>query len=159
MASTSNLGVGLILEFDGTEEYRDYPVDASATIYEGDYVGVNSGTGYARKLTAGDTFLGLAVREVLNSGSGFDPNRSGTGAAGTTFVRVLVRGKQKVSSITDGAVSLSANAKDVGITIAASDDRTLNTTTGGNSTVGKIAGIDQDGKYVVALEGAAVRSI
>lgn len=158
MTSVSNLGPGQIILFDGTEKYQDFPVDASAHIYEGDFVGVNSGTGYARKLTAGDTFLGVAVREVYNIGSGYDPARSGDGSAGSTQVRVLSKGTIK-KAVTDGATTLNGDLTDIGTSVACSDDRTVNTTTGGNTTIGKIIGLESDGEYLIAIENVGERSV
>lgn len=160
MTSVSNLGPGQIILFDGTEKYQDFPVDASAHIYEGDFVGVNSGTGYARKLTAGDTFLGVAVREVYNIGSGYDPARSGSGSAGSTSVRCLTKGKI-VKPVTDGASSLVPDLTDVGTQVAASDDRTVTTTTGGNSVIGKLDRLLENSttSWVIAIEGTAERSV
>jgi hypothetical protein len=157
MVSTSNLATGQVILFNGDEKFRDYEVDASAHIYEGDFVGVNAGTGYARKLTAGDTFLGLAVRECYNIGSGYDPARSGDGSAGSTTVRVLTKGSIKLA-VTDGAGSLIPDLTDSGTTVAASDDRTVTTTTGGNSTIGKLDHLDGD-DWIINIEGTAERSI
>lgn len=158
MPSTSNLGVSQIIRVDGTEKYDDYKVDASEHIYEGDFVSVNPATGYAHKLVAGEAFLGLAVREVYNIGSGYDPARSGTGAAGSTSVRVLTKGNIK-KAVTDGAGSLVPNLTDLGTTVYATDDRTVNTTVGSNTAIGKLANLEADGQWIIAIEAAAERSI
>lgn len=157
MPSSSNLGVGQVILFDGTEEYEDFTVDASEHIYEGDFVSVNPATGYAHKLVAGEVFLGLAVREVYNIGSGYDPARSGTGSAGSTSVRCLVRGKIK-RAVTDGATNLIPDLTDTGTTVYASDDRTVTTLSTSNSTIGKLRRLDGT-DWIIVIEATAERSI
>lgn len=158
MSSTSNLGVGLVWAESGAgNKDKDYEVDASAHIYEGDNVGINAGTNYARKLTSGDEFLGVALREVFNVGSGFDPNRSGDGTAGSTTVRVRTQG-DLVTEITDGASALAGSLADIGQKVYAAADRGYTTSITAASEVGVIVGLEPDGKYVVSLKSIAERS-
>src|SRR5262245_44571068 len=58
------------LPFFTTDELIDLPVDDNVNIYKGAFVGRNRATGYARPLTAGDEFLGVAYRQADNTVAG-----------------------------------------------------------------------------------------
>lgn len=102
-------------------DFMDFPVAASQTIYEGSMVGLSSG--YARALTAGDTFVGHAFAKAVEA----------TAADGGVDVKVrsgIYRMKVTLASV---AVS------DVGKDVYASDDGTYTLTQGSNSYVGRVA--------------------
>jgi hypothetical protein len=99
--------------------YSNYPVKASTTIYEGAWVG-EDGSGYARGLTAGDRFLGLANAYVTN----------GT-TAGANTVNVFT-GRVRTE------VTLTGTIKDVGRPVYASADDTITFVATSNSYVGVV---------------------
>jgi len=101
--------------------YNEIPVAASATVYEGSMVGLASG--YARALTAGDIFVGHAVKQVVES----------TAVAGTHNVEVLTGVYKLECTLSSVAIT------DVGKDVYASDDATLTLTVGGSNTrVGRV---------------------
>lgn len=100
--------------------YIDYPMVASATIYEGSMVGDNA-SGYARALTAGDPFLGIAQKGCVET----------TGSAGGQYVRVRV-GTWRQEYALAGALT------DIGKIVYATDDGTLSLTAGTNTPVGRV---------------------
>ncbi|MEX0599059.1 MAG: hypothetical protein WD205_00370 [Rhodothermales bacterium] len=102
---------------------EDYPVAASAQVYEGAAVGENA-SGYARPLTAGDPFLGLAEFEADNS----------AGSAGD--IRVRVKKKGNVLLAVTGASAITANDRPA---VYASDDGTFTLTSTSNSFVGYVS--------------------
>jgi len=102
-----------------------YPVYCSSTIYRGSAVGISSG--YARALTAGDSFRGFADAQVNNS----------TGMYGAETVDVIESGKMQVT-LTGVAIT------DVGKPVYMSDDGTFTLTQGSNSLVGKVS------RYVIS---------
>ena len=97
----------------------DYPMLASATIYEGSLVGASSG--YARALTAGDTFLGIAQKGCVET----------TAANGGEYVRVR-------SGVWREEFALAGAITDIGKPVYASDDGTLSLTGAFYSPVGKV---------------------
>lgn len=159
MASTSNLGVGFVLEAVEGQKFENFRVDASEHVFEGDFVGLNAGTGYARKLVAGDTFLGIAVREVNNSASQTDVTASGDGTVASTRVRVLTQGQIR-ATVVDGASSLVGTEADVKTKVYASDDRTVTTASTGNSEIGVIARVESFStlRYAISIKSTAERS-
>lgn len=104
----------------------DYPMAASVTIYEGGFVGDN-GSGYARALTAGDPFLGIAQKGCVET----------TATAGGQFVRVRT-GTWRQEFALAGAIT------DIGKVVYATDDGTLSLTAGTNTPVGRVV------RYVTA---------
>jgi len=100
--------------------YIDYPMVASATIYEGSMVGDNA-SGYARALIAGDPFLGIAQKGCVET----------TAAAGGQYVRCRV-GTWRQEYALAGALT------DIGKIVYASDDGTLTLTAGTNTPVGRV---------------------
>ena len=91
-------------------ELIDYPVIADDIIYQGAAVGENA-SGYARPLTAGDPFLGIATHRADNTG----------GAAGDVTVA--------------GATAITANDHPL---VYAADDDTFTLTAGSNTPVGRV---------------------
>lgn len=115
------------LKFYTSQELVDIPVDDDVNIYKGAFVGANSLTGYARPLTAGDEFLGVAYKQADNTVSGHS-------AAG-----IDVRLHQSI----DIVHTLSGAAvTDIGSVVYASDDETLTLTSSGNTRVGRIVAIE-----------------
>ena len=107
------------------------PVIASDIIYEGAAVGDN-GSGYARPLVAGDTFLGIAERTVDNS----------NGASGDLNVRLIKRGRIEISVA-------SVAITDVGKPVYASDDDTFVLTATSNTLIGTVDRFVSSGVAVV----------
>jgi len=118
------LSANIIRSF-GWGNITQYPVLASATIYEGSAVGLSSG--YARALTAGDIFLGFACGKVVET----------TAVNGGAVVRVFKAG---IVDLTIASVAVT----DVGKYVYASDDGTFTLTQGANTYIGRVE------KYVAA---------
>lgn len=118
-------------------ENLEYPVIASDIIYEGAAVGLN-GSGYARPLVAGDTFIGIAIDKVDNS----------SGAAGDKQVLVKHFGIVELTLA-------SAAADDEGKTVYASDDDTFTLTSSTNSRIGVVHKVTDaaNNKALVKLDG------
>src|SRR5436190_19261650 len=96
------------------QELRTLKVKGSTHIYKGGFVGIDRASGYARPLTVGDLFAGVAYEEGDNS----------SGSSGDISVRVYTQG--------DFQAALSGAAQtDVGKPIFASDDGTLTFAGGG----------------------------
>ncbi|MBU0638052.1 MAG: hypothetical protein KKB50_04245 [Planctomycetes bacterium] len=123
MALTANREV----QFFASQELIDVPVRDNVTIYKGAFVGRDRSTGYARPLTAGDEFLGVAYRAADNTASGH--------VAGGINARL----HQAVDIVQ--ALSGVTNA-DIGKDVYASDDETLTLTPAGNSRVGRVVAVD-----------------
>jgi len=98
------------VQFYPSRELIEIGVDANTKIYKGSFVGRNRSTGYARPLTAGDEFLGIAYRVADNTFSG--------NSAGGIAVR-LQQDVDIVHTLTGVAVG------DIGKEVYASDDSTL----------------------------------
>lgn len=113
------------VEFFATQELIDVPVDDNVVIYKGALVGLNSSTGYARPLVAGDLFIGVAYRKADNS------------VTGHTAGGIRVRLHQDVDIV--HTLTGIANSN-VGATIYASADDTLSLTSTSNSRLGVIVG-------------------
>lgn len=64
------------------QELRSFGVSESAHVFKGAFVGIDRATGYARNLSAGDQFAGIAYEEVDNT----------NGAAGDRSVRIYTQG-------------------------------------------------------------------
>ncbi len=115
---------------------QEYPVAASAKIYEGAAVGKVIGTGHARGLVAGDLFLGFAEAQADNS-------------AGTSGAEIDVR------VIDDGKIELDvANAAitDVGSWVYATADGTFSLIGDEDSRVGVISRFVSTGVVVVKFD-------
>ena len=115
------------VKFYASQELVDLPVDDNVTIYKGAFVGINASTGYARPLTAGDDFTGVAYAQADNT-------ISGHAAAG-----INARLHQNVDIVHTLA---GVAATDIGSVVYASDDGTLTLTASGNSRVGRIVAIE-----------------
>jgi hypothetical protein len=115
------------LDFFTSQELIDLPVDDNVKIYKGALVGRNRATGYARALTAGDEFLGVAYRQADNTAAGH--------AAGGITVRL----HQAVDIV--HALSGVVNG-DIGKDVYASADDTLTLSPAGNSRVGRIVAVE-----------------
>ena len=103
----------------GWGNITQFPVKASATIYEGSAVGITAG--YARALTAGDIFVGFACGKVVEA----------TAADGGAVVQVFKAG---IVDLTITSVAVT----DVGKPVYASDDGTFSLTQGASSYIGVV---------------------
>lgn len=114
------------------EQLTSYPVYQSVHIYKGALIGLVSG--YARPLTAGDKFGGIAYEECDNT----------SGASGAENVKVFRAGifKYAVSGI---AIT------DVGKSVFASADDTLTFTAGANSPAGVVRDYDSSGYGLIEI--------
>lgn len=112
-------------------ELEHYPVIAADIIYEGAAVGEN-GAGYARPLSGGDRFLGIALGKADNA----------AGAAGAVNVQVRKRGCVKLS--VSGAV-----ITDVGQPVYATDDDTFTFIKTGGTFVGVVSRFVESGVVMV----------
>lgn len=117
-------------------DHNDLPVAASTTIYEGCAVGDN-GSGYARKLNAGDPFRGFALRKADNS----------SGSAGDINVRVKKFGNVQLS-ISGLAIT------DVGKDVYASDDDTYTLTQSTNTRIGYVKRWISSGTGIVSFSAS-----
>jgi hypothetical protein len=115
------------------DDINELPVIGADTIYEGAAVG-NNGSGYARPLQGGDTFLGFAEETVDNE----------DGSDGDKRVRVKSKGKVKLP-ISGLAVG------DLGSTVYASDDDTFTLTSTDNSEIGSVYRFVSSGVGIVAF--------
>jgi hypothetical protein len=123
MALTANRDVKMY----AGQELIDLPVNDSAHIYKGALVGRDRATGYARALTAGDEFLGVAYGEADNT------------VTGHTAGGINVRLHQDVDIV--HALTGVATA-DIGKDVYASADDTLTLTPTGNSRVGRVVAVE-----------------
>ena len=123
MALTANREV----KFFASQELIDLPVDDNVVIYKGALVGRNRSSGYARALTAGDEFLGVAYQQADNTVTGH--------TAGGIDVR-LHQAIDIVHTLT-GVVT-----GDIGKDIYASDDETLTLTPTSNSRIGRVVAVE-----------------
>lgn len=111
---------------------NEFGVKASSTIYVGSAIG--SSGGYARALTAGDTFLGFSLEKVV-----------GLGSDGLVNVRVRTWGKIQLS-VSSVAVT------DIGADVYASDDGTFTLTSTNNTLIGKVHRYISSGVAIVAFD-------
>jgi hypothetical protein len=121
--------------------YTDLPLDASAKVYEGSYLGENASTGLARALVSGDAFMGIAAAGADNTG----------GAAGDVVVRARQKGLVKLT------VATVAGPADYAATVNATDDGT--TTLAAGSAIGKVARHVSGTTAMVNFEAAALASL
>jgi hypothetical protein len=136
MALSANRDVN----FYTSQELIEIPLDDDVNIYKGALVGLNSSTGYARPLTAGDDFLGVAYAQADNTGTGH--------AAAAINVK-LHQNVDVVHSLAGVAVT------DTGSQVYASDDGTLTLTSTNNTRVGRIVGVESSGVARVRLQPVA----
>src|SRR4051812_14777150 len=115
-------------------------VDASAKVYRGSALGLNSVS--ARQLVAGDTFLGFAEETKDNS----------SGSAGAITVAIRQRGT--VSTPVTGASAATA----YGTAVYMSDGDTATTTSTSNTQIGKVVRFVSGTTCLVYFEGVGVRS-
>lgn len=114
-------------------DFSDYPVLTNTDIVEGCAVGDN-GAGYARKLNAGDKFLGFCTQRANNPG-----------ASGAINCRTRTRGAQQLSI--SGAV-----ITDLLQPVYASDDDTFVFTPTGNSFIGFVRRFVSNGLVIVEFD-------
>ncbi|MGB2985845.1 MAG: capsid cement protein [Phycisphaerae bacterium] len=115
------------------QELRSLQVAADTHIYKGALIGLASG--YARPLTAGDLFVGIAYEEMDNTG----------GSAGDKSVRIYTLG--------DFGHALSGAAvTNIGDAVYASADDTLTFTSTSNSYVGHAVDVPASGQIILRLD-------
>jgi len=115
------------------QELRTYAMATAVRIYKGAIVGLTAG-GYARPLTAGDRFAGIAYEEMNN-----------TGADGAKSLRVYTLG--------DFGMALSGAAvTDMGRPVFASADDTLTFVAAGNTFVGVVQDFVSSGNIILRTD-------
>ena len=115
------------LKFYASQDLIEIPVDDNVNIYKGAFVGLNASTGYARPLTAGDSFLGVAYAQADNTVSGHS-------AAG-----IRVRLHQAIDIV---HTLTGVGGVNIGSEVYASADGALTLTSSGNSRVGRIVAVE-----------------
>ncbi len=115
------------VKFYTSHELIDLPVKDNVVIYKGAFVGRDRSTGYARALSAGDEFLGIAYAQADNTVSGH--------TAGGITVR-LHQFVDIVHTLT------GVDVDDIGKDVYANTDSNLTLTPTGNSRVGRIVGVE-----------------
>lgn len=116
------------------QELRTFQLAAGVHLFKGAFVGITS-TGYARPLTAGDAFAGIAYEEMDNSG----------GADGAVAARVYTAGDF-------GHALAGAVIGDVGRPVFATADDTLTFTGAGNTCVGRVQDVIAGGEILLRLD-------
>lgn len=116
------------------QELRSFQVAGSVHIYKGGMVGLTS-AGYARPLTASDSFAGIAYEEMDNS----------SGANGDVSVRVYTVGDF-------GHALAGAAVSDIGRPVFASADDTMTFVGTGNSYVGIVQDCVTAGEIIVRVD-------
>jgi hypothetical protein len=129
-------------KFLGTSHFGDFEMELAASdiVYEGAALSDAGGNGYAKPLTAGEAFLGFAMKHVDNS----------AGAAGAVSCPVRLEG---IVSLPISGLAVT----DRGAIVYASDDGTFTKTVGANTPIGKIVGLDGTANAWVHFESAVVR--
>jgi hypothetical protein len=117
---------------------QEIGVKASTTIYRGSAVGIDSATGYARQLAAGDQFVGFALEKADNA----------SGANDAIKVKVQAYGMIELSVA-------SAAVTDIGKSVFASDGDTFVLTQSTNSHIGTICRFVSTGKAIVKFDGGS----
>lgn len=115
------------LQFYASRELVDIPVDDNVNIHKGALAGINSSTGYARPLIAGDNFAGVAYAQADNT------------VAGHSAGGITVRLHQEIDII---HTLTGVSQTNIGSAVYASNDETLTLTASGNSRVGRIVAIE-----------------
>jgi hypothetical protein len=130
MALTKNVEIDHYLD----QELRTYDLAAGAVVHKGALLGLKS-DGYARPLTAGDPFIGIAYEEMDNT----------AGADGAATVRAYTVG--------DFGFTLSgATTASQGRPVFATADDTLSFTADGNSYVGIAQGVVAADEIVLRID-------
>ncbi len=139
MALTANREVDHYID----QELRSFQVAAATNIYKGALVGLTSG-GYARPLTAGDAFVGVAYEATDNL----------TGASGEISVRVYTLGDF-------GLTLAGATITDLGRPVFASADDTLTFVGAGNSCVGVVQDFITTNEIVLRIDpqGSRIKTV
>lgn len=114
------------LEFFASSELLDIAVDANVKVFKGAYVGRNRMTQFARPLSTGDEFLGVAYRVADNTFPG--------NIAGGIDARVF-----QGLDINDALAGVTS--ADVGKDVYASDDATLTLSPAGTSRIGRVVAV------------------
>ena len=114
-------------------DHNELPVIAADIVYQGAAVGDNA-SGYMRPLVSGDPFRGFALEKVDNA----------SGAEGDLNVKLLVRGKVKLSV---GSLAIT----DVGRPVYATDDNTF-VLTGIGTYIGHVHRYVSSGIGIVAFD-------
>lgn len=121
------------------QELRSYLVAPGTHIYKGALVGLSSDDGDARPLVPGDLFIGIAHKEIDN-----------TGCDGWYGVQVYTLG--------DFGFQLpGATMADIGRPVYASSDERVTFTEAdsadaGNSYVGRVVGVGKPGEIILRLD-------
>lgn len=116
------------------QELRSFQVAASVHVYKGALVGLTA-SGFARPLSAGDAFAGVAYEEMDNT----------NGADGDVSVRVYTVGDF-------GQALAGAAVSDIGRPVFASADDTLTFVGTGNSYVGIVQDCVSAGEIIVRVD-------
>ncbi len=116
------------------QELRSFQVAGSVHIYKGGMVGLTN-AGFARPLTAGDSFAGIAYEEMDNT----------SGANGDVSVRVYTVGDF-------GHALAGAAVSDIGRPVFASADDTMTFVGAGNSYVGIVQDCVTAGEIIVRVD-------
>lgn len=119
-------------------DFSDYPVLTNIDLVEGCAIGDN-GAGYARKLNAGDRFLGFCTQRANNN----------PGASGAMLVRTRIRGAMQLP--VSGAV-----ISDLLQPVYASDDDTFTFLPTGNSFVGFVRRFVLSGMVIMEFDPFSV---
>jgi hypothetical protein len=128
------------VKFYASQELIELGVDDNVLIYKGALVGLNAGTGYARPLSAGDAFVGLAFKQADNT------------ITGHTAGGVSTKLHQNIDAVLPLA---GVTITDIGAEVYASDDATLTLTATGNSRIGRIVAVEGTGLARVRLQPVA----
>jgi len=115
------------------QELRTLPVKAGTHVYKGAFVGLSGG--YARGLTAGDPFAGIAYEEADNS----------SGSDGDKMIRVFTLGDF------EHALTSASRSNNKSPVFASADD-TLTMTASGNSFVGHQIDVPAANKIVLRIQ-------
>lgn len=132
MALTANREVSRYVD----QELRSYRVAGGAHVFKGALVGLNRSTGYARGLSAGDAFIGIAYEDVDASGA----------SNGEKSVRVFTKGDFLLA--VTGTVITSIGRPVFG----SADDALGLSPSGGLSRVGRVIDVPSDGTAIVRIE-------
>ncbi len=129
MALTANRDLDRYVD----QELRSLPVKSGARIFKGGFVGLSGG--YARALSAGDPFAGIAYEEADNS----------AGGDGAVMVRVFTTGDFEHALA-------SASRTNNRAAVFASDDGTLTMTAAENSFVGHQIDVPAANRIVLRIQ-------
>jgi len=116
------------------QELRSFQVASGGHVYKGAIVGLTSG-GYARPLTAGDPFVGVAYEEMDNT----------SGTDGAVSVRVYTLGDF-------GMTLTGATVAHISRPVFASDDGTPTFVASGNSYVGIVQDVIANNEIILRID-------